>query len=318
MTRLAFLFPGQNSQKVGMGRALAEHAPDIRTRYFDRANEILGFDLASLCFHGPEEELIKTEIQQPAIYVVSMALYAALTQAGIRPEAVAGHSLGEYSALTAAGAISFDEGVRLTRTRGERMAEVAARTGGIMAAILGLDAGTVENICRQAQTLGVAEVANFNSPTQTVISGQEAPVHRAMDLAREAGASRVIPLNVSAPFHCSLMAPLAEAFAPVLDTVSLTAPALPVIANVTARPERTPAEIRTNLIEQLASSVRWTESVRYLIAEGYDTFVEVGPGKVLTGLMRQIDRSVAALSTGDLEGLRAAIQTLQGEAAPTS
>lgn len=313
MTRIAFLFPGQNSQQVGMGRSLAQQVPTIREQYFDRANDILGFDLARLLFEGPEEDLVRTENQQPAIYVVSVALLAALRQAGVEAEAVAGHSLGEYAALTAAGSIPFTEGVHLTRRRGELMAEVGARSGGIMAAILGLSPGTVDLICRQAQSEGVVEVANFNSPTQTVISGTEPGVRRAMSLAREEGAARVIELNVSAPFHCSLMAPLAQAFAPVLDTAPITAPALPVIANVTAAPEHTPGEIRHNLIAQLASSVLWTDSVQRLIADGYDTFIEVGPGKVLTGLMRQIDRRVTARSTGDLDGVRAVAAFLQGE-----
>lgn len=301
--RIAFLFPGQGSQSVGMGASLAEAHPDIRQEYFDRADDVLGFSLSRLCFDGPEEELVKTENQQPAIFLVSCAIAAALGNAGIEAEAVAGHSLGEYSALVSAGSITFEDGLRVTRRRGELMAEIAAQTGGIMAAILGLPAKEVEALCGDVSSLGVCEPANFNSPTQTVISGEEEAVRQAMDLARERGARRAVQLHVSAPFHCSLMAPLARSFRPVLDSVSVGDARVPVIANVTAQPEHSAEDIRAALIQQLDHSVRWTDSVRFLIADGIDTVVEVGPGKVLTGLMRQINPSVAAFSTSDPEGI---------------
>lgn len=302
MTR-AFLFPGQNSQRVGMGAALCEAYPDLRTHYFERADTILGFPLSRMCFEGPEEDLKETENQQPAIFLVSVAICHVLAQHGLRPDVTAGHSLGEYSALVAAGSLEWEEGLRLTRRRGQMMAEVAARTGGIMAAVLGLSAEDVTTICAEAAEGGVCEVANYNSPTQTVISGEELPVQRAMELAREWGAKRVIALNVSAPFHCSLMNPLAEAFSPVLAQAQVCDPELPVVANVTAQVERTADEVRRNLVTQLASSVRWSESVRTLAALGVDTVVEVGPGKVLTGLMRQIDPSITAFSTDDPAGI---------------
>lgn len=311
--KLGFVFPGQGSQKVGMGKAVAEAYPDIKTRYFDRADEILGFSISELCFDGPDEELVKTENQQPAIFLVSCALHDVLRQRGVQPQAVAGHSLGEYSALVAAGCFPFDVGLRLTRRRGELMAQVAARTGGIMAAIIGLSSGDVEAICREASANGIAEVANFNSPAQTVISGEETGIRRAMELAQERGASRVVQLNVSAPFHCSLMDPLAREFAPVLDSVPVAGPGVPVVANVTADYERSGDEVKRNLIAQLASSVRWTESMQRLIADGYDTFVEVGPGRVLSGLMRQIDPNVTALSTQDAAGIDRALETLQSK-----
>lgn len=309
--KIAFLFPGQGAQWAGMGKDLAEANPELRQGYFDRADEILGFPISRLCFEGPDEELVKTENQQPAIFLVSVATDALLRQEGIEPAAVAGHSLGEYSALVAAGSLDFASGLRLTRRRGELMAEIATRTGGIMAAILGLPAEEVEQVCRDAATVGVVEVANLNSPTQTVISGEEPAVRRAMDLAKERGAAKAVPLNVSAPFHCSLMAPLASAFKPELERTAIRDAHLPVVANVTAETERGAGEIRANLISQLASPVRWTESVQWLIGDGFTRFVEVGPGRVLTGLMRSIDRSVSASSTSDLSGLEKVVTQLQ-------
>jgi [acyl-carrier-protein] S-malonyltransferase len=254
---------------------------------------------------------MRTEIQQPAIFLVSVATWSVLTEQGIRPVAVAGHSLGEYSALVAAGSLGFEQGLALTRRRGELMAEVGARTGGIMAAILGLAPDEVEAVCTESAHAGVVEVANFNSPSQTVISGEEAAVTLAMETARSRGAQRAIRLQVSAPFHCSLMAPLASAFDPELQHIEFSNPQVPVVANVTADYERDACDIRPNLVKQLASSVRWSGSVQRLIADGFDSFVEVGPGKVLTGLMRAIDPSVTAYRTDDLATLQKTVSSLQ-------
>jgi len=303
VSKIAVVFPGQGSQKVGMGGGWFG-ASKMARELFGRADEVLGFPLSALCFEGPEEVLTRTENTQPAIFTVSVIAWRLLEAGGLQPAAMAGHSLGEYSALVAAGALSFEDGLRTVRRRGELMAAVGDRVAGGMAAILNLPADEVAAVCREASDVGAVEVANYNSPEQTVISGELAAVERAMELAKARGAKRALKLNVAAPFHSSLMAPLAEEMAEVLAALEVRAPEIPVIANVTADYVRTPDEVRAALIRQVAGSVRWTETVRRLSADGVETTVEAGPGRVLTGLTPRIVPGMTARDTAEaLEAL---------------
>lgn len=294
--RTAFLFPGQGSQKMGMGGELCEQFPELKSRLFERADALLGFSLTRLCLEGPEAELTRTENAQPALLLIGVAALEALRIRGVAPDAVAGHSLGEYSALVAAGALSFEDALRTVRRRGELMAGIGDTVTGGMAAIMGLPPETVEAVCREAGDAGVVQVANYNAPEQSVISGELAAVERAAALAKERGAGRIVMLNVSAPFHSRLMAPLREEMAAVLERVSVLPPALPIIANVTADVVRTPEEIRRVLADQVAGAVRWTDTLRTLAADGVTRFIEVGPGRVLTGLTRRTLPDVEALT----------------------
>jgi [acyl-carrier-protein] S-malonyltransferase len=279
-----------------MGLDLCEAFPELKRRFFDRADEILGIPLSHLCFRGPEEELTRTENAQPALLLVSLAALDAVRAREIEPDAVAGHSLGEYSALASAGAVSFEDALRLVRRRGELMAQIGDAVEGRMAAIIGLTPDAVEAICCEAGDTGVVQIANYNSPEQSVISGERAAVERVAALAKERGAGRVVVLNVSAPFHSRLMAPLREEMAAVLDRTPLAAPRIPVVANVNAEFVRTPEEIRRALADQVAGAVRWTDCLRRLAAGGITRFVEVGPGRVLTGLTPRTLPDVEALT----------------------
>jgi [acyl-carrier-protein] S-malonyltransferase len=295
---IAFLFPGQGSQTVGMGKELAEKYPVAR-QIFDEADEALGYKLSQLCCEGPEEKLRLTEITQPAILTASVAALRVLQEKGLKPAFVAGHSLGEYSAHVAAGTLSFPDAVRTVRNRGQYMQEAVPVGVGAMAAILGMDLEKVTAVCADAAQGEVCQPANINSAEQIVISGHATAVERATKLASERGAKRAIMLSVSAPFHCSLMKPAQDKLAAELQSMRFQSPGVPVICNVDAGVVEDGDRARDALLRQVTGAVRWEPSMRLLIARGTRLFVEVGPGKVLCGLMRQIDRSKTCANVGD-------------------
>lgn len=312
MGKTAFIFPGQGSQYAGMGRDLAGSF-DVARQAFDEADAALGFEISRLCFDGPEEDLQLTANTQPAILTASIAAYRVLQSHGAHPDFVAGHSLGEYSALVAAGALSLGDAVRLVRRRGELMQEAVPAGAGAMAAVLGLDAVAVAEACIEAAGGEVCAPANFNTPTQTVIAGNTAAVERAVEACRQRGARRAVMLKVSAPFHCALMQPAQNAMtAPLLGTHFNTLP-VPLVNNVDAAFVTAGDAARVGLIRQISSPVRWTESIAALVSSGATTFVEVGPGKVLSGLVRAIDRDVRLLNVEDTASLTAAIEGLKQE-----
>ena len=298
MSDLAFLFPGQGSQFAGMGQTLAAQFPVAR-QTFSEADEALGFALSELCFAGPDEELKKTANTQPAILATSIAAYRVLAEMGHVPAIVAGHSLGEYSALVANGCLQFADALRLVRARGQYMQEAVPQGVGAMAALLKLPSGKLEAILREAAQGQIVTAANFNSPDQIVIAGHAQAVERAMQLAKEAGAKRAIPLPVSAPFHSPLMRPAQQKLKPALDSTAFHPMQFPFINNWQGRLVEDPAEARLGLIEQIPNPVHWTESVRELSRRGIKRFIEVGPGAVLIGLCRNILPELRGSKFGD-------------------
>ena len=304
---IAFVFPGQGAQKVGMGRSLAAAFP-ICHETFEEADAALGEALSTLCFDGPDDRLMLTENTQPAILAMSTAAARLATSHGLTPAFAAGHSLGEYSAHVSAGTLSFADALRTVRRRGRYMQEAVPVGAGGMAAILGLDADGVARACAEAAQGQVVTPANLNAPGQIVIAGHAEAVARAGERARALGAKRAIPLAVSAPFHCPLMKPAEDRLAPELRALQTHDPAFPVIANVDAQPKRTAAEAIEALVRQVSSPVRWEDVVKRLIADGARTFVELGPGAVLAGLIKKIDRTVTVVSIEDEAGLEAALK----------
>ncbi len=311
MGKLAFIFPGQGSQAAGMGKDLAQAFPEARA-VFDAVDAALGESLSGMCFEGPDEKLKLTANTQPSILTVSAAAVAVLAARGVRPDLVAGHSLGEYSALVAAGALSAADAAKAVRARGTFMQEAVPAGRGAMAAVLGLEPARVKAICEsvEAATGQVCAPANYNEPAQTVIAGDAAAVERASVELKGAGAKRVLPLPVSAPFHCALMAPVRARLEPVLRAISWREPRVPVVTNVEAKANRETARIVPLLVEQVTSPVRWIECVEELVRLGATRLVEVGPGRVLSGLARRIVRSVEALNVEDVASLEKTLMAL--------
>lgn len=312
MPKTAFVFPGQGSQYPGMGRELAEKYPAAR-KVFDEADRALGFPLSKLCFEGPAEELQLTANTQPAILTMSVAAAEVLREHGVGPDFVAGHSLGEYSALVAASSLRLSDAVQLVRKRGQFMQEAVPAGQGAMAALLGFDPAATAEVCREAAQGEVVSPANLNSPGQLVIAGHKTAVERAVELAKKRGAKRAVILNVSAPFHCALLQPAQDRLADELDRVEFRDPQIPLVNNVDARVVRTGAEILDGLKRQVTAPVRWEESVRLLRNESVSLFIELGPGKVLSGLVRQIDRQADCLHVEDVNSLNEVLARINGE-----
>ena len=300
--KIAFIFPGQGSQYVGMAKEFIENFKESK-EVFDIASAALGFDLAQACVHGPSETLNRTENTQPAILAASIAILRPLERRGLSAEAAAGHSLGEYTAITAAGGFALKDAIALVQKRGRYMQEAMPEGAGLMAAILGMDRAGLEKTCLEAAKNGIVAPANYNSPGQIVIAGEKKAVEKAMEMAKAAGAKKVVPLMVSVPSHCSLMKQAGERLARDLDTVTINDLRIPIMNNADAKFLRTAAELKPSLVRQISSPLYWEDSINLLAADGYDTFIEVGPGKVLSGLVKRIARDAKVLNVEDQKSM---------------
>lgn len=309
--KIAFVFPGQGSQSVGMGRDFYDTFDEIK-RIYDEASEVLGYDIASLIFEGPSEELNKTFRTQPALVVTSYSVYKVLEKKGIKPDAVAGHSLGEYSALVAANSISFKDAIKITEIRGKIMQDAVPEGKGLMAAILGLDRSIVDEICRESKDVGYVSAANYNCPGQIVLSGEKSAVEFAIQLSLERGAKKAVPLSVSVPSHCALMENASKEFEKALKEIEIRDAEIPFVNNIEARFIRDSKDIRRSLIFQLSRPVLWEDCIRTIFSSNINNFVEVGPGKVLSGLIKRIVPDADIFNVEDKQSLYKALSRITG------
>ncbi len=307
--KIAFIFPGQGSQYVGMAKEFIEQFEESK-EVFDTAGMALGYDLAQLCMHGPADKLNLTENTQPAILATSIAILRPLERRGLAASAAAGHSLGEYTAITAAGGFALKDAVMLVQQRGRYMQEAVPAGTGLMAAILGMERSDVEKTCHEAAKNGIVAPANYNSPGQIVIAGEKQAVEKAMELAKARGAKKVVPLTVSVPSHCAMMSKAGERLAKELENVTISDLRIPIVNNAEAKFIRIASELRPSLIKQISSPLYWEDSIKNMAADGYDTFVEIGPGKVLSGLVKRISKDAKVLNVEDVKSMNEALSAL--------